>query len=63
MCYTRLQGVTKDFRGLQAVTMVTGGYKGLKDFLNGKINLFENSEPILTRNRTLNSNLAIWYLL
>ena len=30
MCYTRLQGVIKDFRGLQAVTMVTEGYKGLK---------------------------------
>lgn len=44
MFYTRLQGVTKDFRGLQAVTMVTGGYKGLKDFLNGKINLFEKFE-------------------
>ena len=44
MCYTRLQGVTKDFRGIQAVTMVTEGYKGLKDFLNGKINLFEKFE-------------------
>lgn len=44
MCYTRLQGVTNDFRGLQAVTMVTGGYKGLKDFLNGKINLFVKFE-------------------
>ena len=44
VCYTRLQGVTKDFRGLQAVTMVTEGYKGLKDFLNGKINLFEKFE-------------------